>query len=140
MPAFDRPSAISDEHLALAGREPLERAILAASREQLRDHLGVECGAAVGDAANGLEEVGDVHDPVLEQIADAASAVGEQLLRVRLLDVLRDHQHGRARHAATRLERSAQSLVVEVRRQSDVDDREVGLDVPRPHARARRRR
>ena len=40
--AFDRPSAISDEHLALAGREPVERVALPGAGEQLRDHLRVE--------------------------------------------------------------------------------------------------
>ena len=42
------------------------------------------------------------------------------------LDVLGDHEHGGAGHAPAHLERGAQPLVAEVRRQADVDDREVG--------------
>jgi hypothetical protein len=41
----------------------------------------------------GVEEVGHVGDPVLEQVADAAPA-GQQLHRMLDLDVRREHQDG----------------------------------------------
>ena len=80
----------------------------------------------LGHAPHRLEEVGDVHDPVLEQVADAAAAVGQQLLGVGLLDILRDHEHRRSRNLPPDLERGAQALVAVAGRQADVDDREVG--------------
>ena len=79
MAALERPSAISDEHLALARGELVERAVVAAA-EELRDDLGVERGAAGGDALHRVDELAHVGDAVLEQVADAAAAVGQQLL------------------------------------------------------------
>jgi hypothetical protein len=40
--------------------------------EQRRHDPRIEGRAASGDALGGLEELGDVQDPVLEQIAEAA--------------------------------------------------------------------
>ena len=40
------------EHLALAVGEPLERVLATGAGQQLRDHLGVERGAAAADAAH----------------------------------------------------------------------------------------
>jgi hypothetical protein len=119
------------EHLQLSRRQALERPPRPATREQLRDDLGVEGGAAPGDAAHRVDEVVDVDDPVLEQIADAAAALGEQLGRVRVLDVLRDDEDRHLRNALAQLERGAQSLVAECRREPDVDDRDVGPLAPR---------
>ena len=69
-------AALGDQaqHLALARGEAVERAVGALAREQLGDDLGVERRAAVGDAAHGVDEVVDVHDPVLEQVAQARRA------------------------------------------------------------------
>ena len=61
--------------------------------QQLADHLGVHGGAAGGDPPDGVDELRDVGDPVLEQVPDAAGALREQLPRVQLLDVLADDQH-----------------------------------------------
>ena len=49
--------------------------------------------AAVGHPADRADELGDVADPVLEQVADALGRVGEQLHRQAELDVLREHEH-----------------------------------------------
>ena len=62
------------EHLALARAEPVERVAAAGAGEELADDLGVERRAAVGDAVDGVEEVADVGDAVLEQVADAAGS------------------------------------------------------------------
>ena len=56
--------------------------------EQLRDHLGIQGGAAAGDAAQRVEELVHPPDPVLQQVADRADTVGEQLGGVGSLDVL----------------------------------------------------
>jgi hypothetical protein len=114
------------EDLAFARREPLERTVLTPPGEQLGDDVGVECGAAAGDPANRLEEVGHMHHAVLEQVADAAPAIGQQLRGVGRLDVLGDHEYSGAGHLAAHLERRAQALVVKRRRQADVNHGEVG--------------
>ena len=80
------------QHLALARGEPLERVAAAGTGEDLRDHLGIEGRPALADAADGRDELGDVGDPVLQQVADAARVAREQVGRVPLLDVLREHE------------------------------------------------
>ena len=146
MPAFERPSAISSSTSRSRGRQVVDRA-RAAAAEQLRDDLRVERGAARADAAHGLDEVVDVHHAVLQQVADAArrARAGEQLGRVGALDVLRDDEDRGLGRGAPQLERGAQALVAEGRRQADVDDRDVRLLQPhRVHERVavvdRRRR
>src|SRR5947208_7557351 len=54
------------EHVALTWRELVERRPRAAAAEQLRDRLWVECGAALGHAANRIDEVARVRDALLE--------------------------------------------------------------------------
>ena len=115
--AFERPSAISASTSFSRGVSSR------ASRSCLRP---TKCATTSGssavppsaDAADGLDEGVDVHHTVLEQVADAAAAVGEQLARVRLLDVLREDEdrrlghalaHASARPAAPRRETSAAS-------------------------------
>jgi len=56
------------EHLTLARGELAER--VAAAGEQLRDDFGIERAAARGHPVQRVEELGDVRDPVLEQVAD----------------------------------------------------------------------
>ncbi len=114
------------EHLELARRQPLERPVSPA-REELRDDLGIERGASLGDPADRVDEVADVHDPVLQQVPDATAPVREELGRVRLLDVLRDDEDRGLRCTPPRLDRGADALVPERRREPDVDDRDVGL-------------
>ena len=66
-------------------------------------------------------------DPVLEQVADAAGAVGDQPQRERRLDVLRQDEDAdrRAVLGADRLRRP-EAFVGVGRRHPDVDDRDVG--------------
>ena len=131
MPAFERPSAISSSTSRSRGVSVVDGA-RAAAAEQLRDDLGVERGAALAHAAHRVDEVGDVHHAVLEQVADPArlTRAGEQLGGVGVLDVLRDDEDRRLRRRLPQLERGAQALVAEGRRQADVDDRDVGRVEP----------
>ena len=69
----------------------------------------------------------DVGDAVLEQVADARGVVGEQLARVGLLDVLREHEHADPGQLGADLLGGAQALVGVGRRHAHVDDRDVGL-------------
>src|SRR5215831_5529565 len=85
------------EHLALARTEVRDRPLPASAREQLRDDLGVDRRPAVPDALDGAEELADVGDAVLEHVADAAEVACEQLARIVLLDVLRQHDDRQVR-------------------------------------------
>ncbi len=100
MPVFERPSAISASTSCSRGVSRSSGPSRRLAREQLRHHLRVERGAAAGDPAHRLDELDDVQDAVLEQVAHAAAAVGEQLLGVGLLDVLGDHEDRRVRATA----------------------------------------
>src|SRR5215469_14653096 len=113
------------EHLALAGGEGRER--VTAARQQLRDDLGVQRAASRRHPVQGLEELGQVRDPVLEQVADAVRPVGQQLGGVAFLHVLREHQHAHLGPAAAYHQRGAQPLVGEGRRHPHVHYHGVGL-------------
>ena len=79
------------QHLLLARGEAVHR-VVAAADHQLGDDLGVQRGAAGGDPAHRVEEVADVRDPVLEQVADRAGGLRQQVGGVALLHVLGQHQ------------------------------------------------
>ena len=85
------------EHLALARGQLVERILAPAAADQLRDERGIEGGAAVRNAPHRADELVDIGDAVLQQVADALGALREQLHRVRRLDVLRQHEHADAR-------------------------------------------
>src|SRR5262249_15587905 len=77
---------------------------------------------------NGIDEIGDVEDAVLEQIPDASAAgLSQQFRRVGRLDILREDEDGGVRCGSTKLEGGAQAFVAEVGRQADVDDCDVRL-------------
>ena len=59
---------------------------------ELRDDLGIQGGPAARDATQGIHEVADIADAVLQQVPDAARPVREQLRRVLPLDVLAQHE------------------------------------------------
>ena len=103
MPAFVRPSAISESTSRSRGESSSSALHRARRADQRRDDLRVERRAAVGDAARGVEEVVDVEHPVLEQVAEAAAG-GDELDDVAGLDVLGEHEHAgpRVRCAGSR--------------------------------------
>ena len=115
------------EHLALARRELVERVVAAAAAEHVRDDRRVEHRAAGGDAPDRVGEQREVGHAVLEQVADALGAVADQVDRVALLGVLREHEHADVGLARADLERRPQAVVGVVGRHLDVDDRDVGL-------------
>src|SRR5204863_363346 len=116
-PGLPAPAAIADVANASMSSAP--------ARAAMSRILDIE--VALRDAAYGVDELLHVGDAVLEQVADAAAPVGQQLGRERALDVLREDEHRQARHLHARLERRADALVGERRRQPDVDDADVRL-------------
>ena len=126
--AFDRPSAISASTSRSRGVSRSTRLVAAPGHDR-GDHLGVEDRAAGGDAAYAVDELGDVGDPVLEQVADRALAAGEQLAGVEVLDVLREHHHREAGSGRAGRDRGPQALVGVRRRQAYVDHGGLGVGV-----------
>ena len=65
------------EHLTLSPAQARQRVDLPRGAEELRDHFGVQRGAAGCDPHESLYEVAHVRHPVLQQVADAGGAVGQ---------------------------------------------------------------
>ena len=126
MPLFERPSAIGAGIQCSRGGEPGDRLVAGPAAGQLGHDLGVHHRAAPGHGADRVDELVIAEHPVLEQVADPARLVSEQLTSVELLDALGEHDHWEARYRPPRRQRRLQPTVGERRRQPDVDDRDVG--------------
>src|SRR5271170_514154 len=107
------------QNLALARGQLAER--VAAAGQQLRHHLGVERAAAVGHSGQRVEELGHVGHPVLQQVADAVRAAGDQLGGVPLLHPLGQHEHADLGPAVAHHQGGAQAFVGERGRHPYVD-------------------
>src|SRR5699024_5770335 len=70
------------------GRQPV---VLPGPDEDLGHDLGVEHGAAACDLVDGVEEVLDIGDSVLEQVAESAGVLGDEFGGVLLFHVLAEH-------------------------------------------------
>ena len=130
--AFDRPSAMSESTSRSRGVSRADR--VPPPPEQLADDLGIDGRAAIGDPGQRVHELLDPPDPVLEQIADAASTAGvEQLGRVGRLHVLAEHEHRQRRVVGAQGHRRPQPLVGEPGRHAYVGDHHVGRIGPHGH-------
>ena len=132
IPRFDFPSAIAASTSRSRGLSRSRGRILAAAAEHPRDHLGVERGAAGGDPVDRVDEDLQLPHTLLEQVPDALGVLGDQLLRVVLLVILREHEDSNVGLLALELERGAQPVVLVVRRHPDVDHRDIGAVGERP--------
>ncbi len=126
IPWFDLPSAIAASTSRSRGLNDVERTGGATAAEHPADDLGVERAAAGGDAADRLDERVDVADALLQQIADAGRLVADQVDRVVLLVVLREHQHAGLRPLRAQLLGGAQAVVGAAGRHLHVDHDDVG--------------
>ena len=116
------------EHFALARGEVAEWVTTGSPADELRDDLRVERRASIGDMLDRFDEALDVGHTVLEQVAHpAAGGVGDELERVALLDVLREHEDGCIGVAPSDLERRPQPIVRIRRRHADIHHRHLGL-------------
>ena len=116
MPWFERPSAISSS-TSLTRRELGERVVSAMPGQQCRDDDRIDRRPALRHALHCVDELRDVADPVLEQIAGAVGRVGEQLHCQAHLDVLGEHEHAHRRMAGADLQGGLHPLIV-VRREA----------------------
>ena len=113
------------QNLSFAGAQVADRVVAASSTDELRDNARIERGAALGYAFDRGDEVGQVIDPVFQEVADTFGVVLEELERVSLLDVLGEDEHRRVRMTLPDLLCRAQSFVRVRRRHLDVDDRDI---------------
>ena len=114
------------EHLAFAWGEVTELTGAAATAEHPTDDLGVQRAAARGNTVYGVDERGDVSDALFEEVADAFGAVSDEVQRVGLLVVLREHEHAHVGKPAAQLGGGDQPVVLVPRRHLHVDDDDVG--------------
>ncbi len=85
--------------------------------DQLPDDFRIDHRGAFGHPVQGVDELLDVADAFLEQIADARTVRRvEQVLGVGALDVLAEHQDGQVRLLLAQLDRGPQALVGEAGR------------------------
>ena len=125
-PAIGLPLGDQDEHLALARGQLRERIAGHGRCHQLVDERRLDDGSARGDASQRGDELVDVADAVLEQVADT-------LLTIRSRASTRSPRRrtGRGRPSRTcgiggaNLLRSHEALVRVRRRHADVHDRDV---------------
>ena len=103
MPAFEWPSAISARTSRSRSRQLVERALLARPAHEPGDDRRVEHALAVGDAAERVDEHGDVRHALLQQVAATLRVLLEQAHRVARLDVVGQDEHADARRASTRI-------------------------------------
>ena len=75
------------EHDTLAIGQLGETVAALVPADQAGDHLGVDHGTAVAHAAHCRPEIAQVRYPILEQVAHATAAVGDQTHDVLGLDV-----------------------------------------------------
>src|SRR3954453_15123200 len=78
MPAFVRPSAMSERTSRSRGDSSASGSTGPLRREQAAHDLRVQRRAALADAARGVEEVVDVEHAVLQQVAEPAPG-GDEL-------------------------------------------------------------
>jgi hypothetical protein len=74
--------------------------------------LLVDDGAACGHGTNRFRERSVAEHPVLQQVADAAALVGEELAGVQLLHVLRQHKHWQTGTGPPRFEGDLKAIAV----------------------------
>ena len=119
------PFGHQGEHLALARRQLVDRALVVLPAEQLRDHDRVDRRAAAADAPDAVEKVVDLEHAVLEQVAESLCALGEERQRVLRLDDLREQEHGGLRAEGADLARGPRPFVRVRGRHAHVDQRDV---------------
>ena len=139
IPWFERPSAMSSSTSRSRGVSSVRTSSRPPLREQRRHDDRVDRGAALRDSLHGRDELFDVADPILEEVARTLGRVGEELHRQADLDVLREHEDSHLGVPRADRDRGLHALVAVGRREADVDDRDV-RHVCRAPSRAARRR
>ncbi len=115
------------EDLALARGQRRQR--VGAAHQQLAHDLRVEHRAAGRDSGDGVAQLVEGGDAVLEEVAGAALAAREELLCIGALDVLAEEEDADPRVLAAQLQGRPDALVAEGGRHADVEDGDVRREV-----------
>jgi hypothetical protein len=111
----------------LTGGELIEWRVRAASTKHAADDLRVERTSPGGDARDGVSEDLDIANAFLKQVANARSAVADEVDRVMLLIVLREQQDAGSGKATSQFKRGLQAVVAPAGWHLDIDDRDLGM-------------
>ena len=125
MPALERPSAISASTSRSRGVSSSSGSLDIPRRDELLNQSGVDDRSTTAYASHGVEELVELGDATLEQVADAAPA-REQRHRVLHLHVCREDQDRRLRELLADRLRCLEALRPMGWRHADVDDGEIG--------------
>jgi hypothetical protein len=125
-----RSTGHQGHHVALTRREAVERVVDPLASDHLGDDLRIEDGASGRHAAHCLAEGSHVADAVLEQVTSAGGVVADQLQRVAILEVLRQHEDTGAGKLVPDAQRRPQSVVAVLRWHLDVGHHHVRFVAP----------
>jgi membrane-associated phospholipid phosphatase len=117
------------EHLAFPGRQRVERVVHAAGRDKFLDEDRIHDRGAADDPLQRLDEVVDVGNAALQQVAAALTA-GEQVHRVLDLDVRRQDQDGDHGELGTDHPGRVQAFGGMAGRHPDVHDHQLRILLP----------
>src|SRR5262249_32026331 len=112
------------QYLSLPRRQLAERIAAVPLRDELVDEGRVHDRAAARDPFERVDEVGDAHDPALQQVADSLTAF-EEVDRGLDLDVRREQQDPDLRELAADSARRLEALPRLRWRHADVDHRKI---------------
>src|SRR5215218_1051897 len=113
------------EHFAFPWRQTNQRIVSTPAPEQGGDDRRIDRRAAMGNSSYGVHKIGDVADPILQQVADPFGRLREQLHRQSQLDILRQHEYRHAGMVLPDLQRRSHAFIRVGRWQPDVDDRDI---------------
>ena len=123
---LDRPSAIRPSTSRSRAVSSSSGSSARVGRE-LRDDVGVDDGAAVSRRGGRVEELVELHDAVLEQVAEALGDVARRASARSRASTTCESTSTPTSGCSARIVAAALALVGMGRRHADVDDRDVGL-------------
>ncbi len=110
------------QYLPLSRRQGVDRTCPPLAADQARHHVRIEHRPAAGDAADGVGEHAQIADFLLQQVADASSAVRNEIEGVAVLQELGQDQDTCSRTVGTDLKGRPEPVISMVRRHLDVGD------------------
>jgi hypothetical protein len=113
------------QYLPLSCRQGIERTCLPLAADQSRHHVGIEHRPAISDAADGVGEHAQIADFLLQQVADALRAVGDEIERVAVFQELGQDQDTCSRPVGTDLKGRPEPVISMIRWHLDVGDDDV---------------
>ena len=115
------------QHLPLPFAQPVEGLLRPLPAQQPTDHQGVHHAPARADAADGVGQLGDVGDAVLQHVSDALGAFVHEPHGIARLDVLREHEDAHLGMGSADLVGRLEAFVGVAGGHADVEDGNIGF-------------